>query len=175
MKTKAGILILSDKGARGERQDLCTDILRTHLEKNDYIVSDARILPDDYDGIVAALQEMAEHCALLLTSGGTGLSPRDNTPEATMAVATKSVPGIAEAMRAYSMQFTDRAMLSRACAVIRNRTLIINLPGSPKALEETLAFILPPVKHGVEILLEQDADCARTGDTKSQSHEGGTL
>ena len=166
MKTKAGILILSDKGARGERQDLCTDILRTHLEKNDYTVSDARILPDDYDGIVAALRN-GRTLRTFLTSGGTGLSPRDNTPEATMAVATNPVPGIAEAMRAYSMQFTDRAMLSRACAVIRNRTLIINLPGSPKALEETLAFILPPVKHGVEILLEQDADCARTGDTKS--------
>lgn len=162
---KAAILILSDKGARGERQDLCTDILKKHLEAAGHEIADARLISDDYDGIVKNLTELADQAGadLILTSGGTGLSPRDNTPEATRAVGTREVPGIGEAMRAYSMQFTDRAMLSRAVAVIRNRSLIINLPGSPKALEETLSFILPPVNHGLDILLEQDADCARTG------------
>lgn len=161
---KAAILILSDKGARGERQDLCTDILRKHLAEVGHTIVDARLIPDDYDGIVHHLTELADTtgAGLILTSGGTGFSPRDNTPEATLAVGTKAVPGIGEAMRAFSMQFTDRAMLSRATAVIRNRSLIINLPGSPKALEEVLSFILNPVNHGLDILLEQDADCART-------------
>lgn len=170
---KAAILILSDKGARGERQDLCTDILRKHLQEAGHEVVDARLISDDYDGIVENLTALADEVGaeLILTSGGTGLSPRDHTPEATLAVATKTVPGIGEAMRAYSMQFTDRAMLSRAVAVIRGRSLIINLPGSPKALEETLTFILSPVNHGLDILLGQDADCARTGETKT--HQGG--
>lgn len=160
---KAGILILSDKGARGERQDLCTRILSEHLEKSGHSVIAKRLISDDFDGIVRALTEMSdsEGVELLCTSGGTGFSPRDNTPEATLAVATRQAPGIAEAMRAYSMQFTNRAMLSRAVSVIRNCTLIINLPGSPKALEETLEFILPPVGHGLEILLELGGDCAR--------------
>ncbi len=159
----AGILILSDKGARGERQDLCTEILRSHLEQNGHRVISERMIPDDYEGIVQTLIDMADNegVQLICTSGGTGLSPRDNTPEATMAVGTRNVPGIGEAMRAYSMQFTDRAMLSRAVSVIRNQTLIINLPGSPKALKETLEFILSPVGHGLEILSGDSGDCAR--------------
>lgn len=165
---KAAILILSDKGARGERQDLCTGILQKHLEAAGHEVIDARLISDDYDGIVENLTALCdtEGAELILTSGGTGLSERDHTPEATLQVATRNVPGIAEAMRAFSMRYTDRAMLSRAVSVLRNRCLIINLPGSPKALEETLTFVLSPVNHGLEILLGQASDCARTGDHK---------
>ena len=160
---RAGILILSDKGARGERQDLCTAILRRHLEAHGHEVVSEKLIPDDFDGIVDALETMAdeEGVQLLCTSGGTGFSPRDNTPEATQKVITRPVPGIAEAMRAYSMQFTDRAMLSRATSGIRNGTLIVNLPGSPKALEETLEYILPPIGHGLELLTGEGGDCAR--------------
>ena len=98
---------------------------------------------------------------LILTSGGTGFSKRDRVPEATAAVAERLVPGIAEAMRSYSMTITKRAMLSRAISAIRGGTLIINLPGSPKAASENLSFILPELRHGVDILCGRDGECAR--------------
>lgn len=160
---RAGIVVLSDKGARGERQDLCTDILRAHLERSGHEVVAEALISDDYEGIVKTLIRLSdeEGVEFICTSGGTGFSERDNTPEATLEVGTRQVPGIGEAMRAFSMQFTDRAMLSRATSVIRNKTLIVNLPGSPKALEETLSFILPPIGHGLEILLGTSENCAR--------------
>lgn len=102
-----------------------------------------------------------EKVDVIFTTGGTGLSPRDNTPEATLRAATKNVPGIAEAIRAYSLTITPRAMLSRAVSVMRNRTLIINLPGSPKAVKESLAFILPTLSHGIEIMKGEAGECAR--------------
>lgn len=110
---------------------------------------------------------MAEICDqgkadLILTTGGTGFSPRDVMPEATMAVAERLVPGIPEAMRAYSMQFTKRAMLTRAASGIRKSTLIVNMPGSPKAVRECLEYILPELNHGLEILLGRTGECART-------------
>ena len=100
---------------------------------------------------------------MIFTAGGTGLSPRDNTPEATLRAATKNVPGIAEAIRAYSMQITPRAMLSRAVSVMRGQTLIINLPGSPKAVKESLEFLLPSLAHGIQIMKGEAVECARKG------------
>ncbi len=162
-KHTAAILILSDKGFRGERQDLCTDIARKYLQDFEYDVVEERLIPDDYDGIVDNLKELADGIGvdLIVTSGGTGFSVRDNTPEATEAVATRKVPGIAEAMRSFSLQITDRAMLSRATSVLRNGTLIVNFPGSPKALEEVIEYVLPAIGHGLEILKGSAQECAR--------------
>lgn len=113
--------------------------------------------------LAEAMQDIADkgEAELILTTGGTGFAPRDVMPEATLAVVEKAVPGIPEAMRAYSMQFTKRAMLSRAAAGIRKKTLIINMPGSPKAVRECLEYILSELNHGLEILLEETNNCAR--------------
>lgn len=162
-KHTAAILILSDKGFRGERQDLCTDIARKYLQDFEYDVVEERLIPDDYDGIVDNLKELADGIGvdLIVTSGGTGFSLRDHTPEATLAVATRNVPGIAEAMRSYSLRITPHAMLSRAVSVLRNQTLIVNFPGSPKALEEMMELILPPLGHGLDVLKGSAGDCAK--------------
>ena len=145
---KVGILTLSDKGAAGEREDL----------------SGPKI-PDDRKMIEEELKRLADEagCDLILTTGGTGFSQRDVTPEATYAVMERNAPGIAEAMRAFSMTITKRAMLSREASVIRGKTLIVNLPGSPKAVAECLGFILDGLSHGLEMLQSGgSADCART-------------
>lgn len=162
-KHTAAILILSDKGFRGERQDLCTDIARKYLQDFEYDVVEERLIPDDYDGIVDNLKELADGIGvdLIVTSGGTGFSLRDHTPEATLAVATRNVPGIAEAMRSYSLRITPHAMLSRAVSVLRNQTLIVNFPGSPKALEEMMELILPSFGHGLDVLKGSAGDCAK--------------
>lgn len=162
-KHTAAILILSDKGFRGERQDLCMDIARKYLQDFEYDVVEERLIPDDYDGIVDNLKELADGIGvdLIVTSGGTGFSLRDHTPEATLAVATRNVPGIAEAMRSYSLRITPHAMLSRAVSVLRNQTLIVNFPGSPKALEEMMELILPPLGHGLDVLKGSAGDCAK--------------
>lgn len=162
-KHTAAILILSDKGFRGERQDLCTDIARKYLQDFEYDVVEERLIPDDYDGIVDNLKELADGIGvdLIVTSGGTGFSLRDHTPEATLAVATRNVPGVAEAMRSYSLRITPHAMLSRAVSVLRNQTLIVNFPGSPKALEEMMELILPPLGHGLDVLKGSAGDCAK--------------
>lgn len=162
-KHTAAILILSDKGFRGERQDLCTDIARKYLQDFEYDVVEERLIPDDYDGIVDNLKELADGIGvdLIVTSGGTGFSLRDHTPEATLAVATRNVLGIAEAMRSYSLRITPHAMLSRAVSVLRNQTLIVNFPGSPKALEEMMELILPPLGHGLDVLKGSAGDCAK--------------
>ncbi|HWJ02773.1 MAG TPA: MogA/MoaB family molybdenum cofactor biosynthesis protein, partial [Verrucomicrobiae bacterium] len=120
------------------------------------------IVPDDKDSLAAKMLEYAEHKGLdlILTTGGTGFSPRDNTPEATLAVVEKLVPGIAEVMRWESMKKTPKAMLSRAVAGIRGRTLIINLPGSPKAVKECLEAIFPALPHGLQILKGTATECA---------------
>ena len=120
------------------------------------------------DSVEDLYQEMVrladeEKVDVIFTTGGTGLSPRDNTPEATLRAATKNVPGIAEAIRAYSMQITPRAMLSRAVSVMRGQTLIINLPGSPKAVKESLEFLLPSLAHGIQIMKGEAGECARKG------------
>ena len=157
---KVGILTLSDKGARGERIDESGPAIKNILT-DEYEVIMYRVIPDDFELIKSELIAMCEAgCNLVLTTGGTGFSKRDVTPEATLAVATRNAPGIAEAIRANSLKITDRAMLSRAASVIRNDTIIINLPGSPKAVKESLDFILPTLKHGLDILLGRDGECA---------------
>ena len=164
MKYKVGIITLSDKGAAGQRTDESGPLIRRMLEEDGrYVVEKEVILSDDREKLESELVCMAdeEGMELILTTGGTGFSPRDNTPEATMAVATKNAPGIAEYMRAKSFEITPKGMLSRGVSVIRNRTLIINLPGSPKAVRENLGFILPALDHGLEILLGRGGECGQ--------------
>lgn len=160
---RAGIITASDKGSTGEREDLSGPAIREMIEANGYEVISLKVLPDEekllYEEMVRLADE--ENADVIFTTGGTGLSPRDHTPEATLRAATKNVPGIAEAIRAYSLSITPRAMLSRAVSVMRNQTLIINLPGSPKAVRESLEYILPTLAHGIEIMKGEAGECAR--------------
>ena len=157
-----GIVTLSDKGSHGEREDVSGRKIAELLPEEKYQVLSYKILPDEQEQIEQELIRLADTCGcnLILTTGGTGFSVRDVTPEATLKVADRNVPGIAEAIRSYSMAITKRAMLSRAVSVIRGRTLIINLPGSPKAVEESLTYVLDPLEHGMDILLGRDGECA---------------
>jgi molybdenum cofactor synthesis domain-containing protein len=157
------IITLSDRGAAGEREDVSGGVIREIAEGAGYTVVEKLLLPDDQAALEAELRRIADtHAAdLVLTTGGTGFSPRDTTPEATLAVAERLAPGIAEAMRAESMAVTKRAMLSRAVSVIRKQTLIVNLPGSPKAVRENLACIIETLSHGLGILTGREGDCAR--------------
>ncbi len=160
---KAAILTASDKGSRGEREDLSGPAIREMIEPEGYTVTVYKIVPDDQETLENEMKRIADEglADILFTTGGTGFSPRDVTPEATIAVSDRLVPGIPEAMRAYSMTITNKAMLSRAAAGIRKGTLIVNMPGSPKAVKESLEFILPPLRHGLEILLGEASECAR--------------
>ncbi|MDO9079996.1 MAG: MogA/MoaB family molybdenum cofactor biosynthesis protein [Desulfuromonadales bacterium] len=161
MKFRIGILTLSDKGARGERVDGSGPLLATLVAELGEVVK-AAIIPDDAATISATLCAWAdkEDLQLILTTGGTGLSPRDVTPEATLQVVDRLVPGMAEAMRAASLVKTPHAMLSRAVVGIRGATLIINLPGSPKGASENLAVLLPALGHALAKLQGDPADCA---------------
>ena len=161
---KTAVLTLSDKGAAGEREDKSGPLIREIIEKENYLVIDQRVLPDEKNTIEETLIHLCDRLKvdLILTTGGTGFSLRDRTPEATMAVADRIAPGIAEAIRAYSMQITNRAMLSRGVSALRGQTLIINLPGSPKAVKESLDCILPALPHGLEILKGSASECARS-------------
>jgi len=159
---KVGILTVSDKGARGEREDRSGPAIRQIMEAAGGEIVRARIVPDEQDEIRAALIDWSdEGLELILTTGGTGFSPRDWTPEATKAVIDRETPGIPEAMRRAGMEKTPMAMLSRATAGIRKRTLIVNLPGSEKAVRESLDAILPALPHGVEILKGTASECAK--------------
>ena len=160
---RAAIITASDSGYRGEREDLSGPAIKEILEREGYEVISMDILPDDQVMLAGKLQEIAdsEKAELILTTGGTGFSERDVTPEATEEVIERKVPGIPEAIRAYSMTITKRAMLSRATAGIRGKTLIVNLPGSPKAVKENLEAVLPVVEHGLEILTGQAGECGR--------------
>ena len=160
---RAAILTSSDSGYAGEREDLSGPTIRKILENNGYEVVHTILLPDDRDMLAAEMARIADEgiAELLLTTGGTGFSPRDCMPEATMDISERMVPGIPEAIRAYSMTITPRAMLSRATACIRKQTLVINLPGSPKAVKESLEYILPSLQHGLEILTGAATNCAR--------------
>ena len=160
---RAAIITASDSGYRGEREDLSGPAIREILEREGYEVISMDILPDDQVMLAGKLQEIAdsEKAELILTTGGPGFSERDVTPEATEEVIERKVPGIPEAIRAYSMTITKRAMLSRATAGIRGKTLIINLPGSPKAVRESLEYIIDALGHGIEILTGEAGNCAR--------------
>lgn len=160
---RVGIVCMSDKGYRGEREDTSTKVITECIEEFGYTVVEKVLIPDEMDMIVETLSRLSDQGGidLLLTTGGTGFSPRDITPEATLKVVERLTPGIPEAIRSYSLQITNRAMLSRAVAGIRKETLIINMPGSPKAVKEVLDYILVPVHHGLEIMLKKDSDCAR--------------
>ena len=161
---KIGILTISDKGARGEREDRSGPAIREMMEAAGGVIVRARIVPDEQDEIRAALIDWSdEGLDLILTTGGTGFSPRDWTPEATKAVIDRETPGIPEAMRRAGLDKTPTAMLSRAAAGIRKSTLIINLPGSEKAVRESLEAILPALPHGVEILKGSATECAKPG------------
>ncbi len=159
---KVAVITLSDKGARGERVDESGPLIREIIEKDDYLVISRHLVSDDKEELELLLKKLSDEIRvdLILTTGGTGFAIRDNAPEATLAVADKNVPGIAEAMRAYSLTITTRAMLSRAVSVIRKNTLIVNLPGSPKAVKENLEYILPALRHGLDILIGNASECA---------------
>ena len=158
---RVGILTVSDKGAAGERQDTAGPALKKILDPRCFVVARYRIVADEFEEIVAALVSWSdqEKLDLILTCGGTGPAPRDLTPEATLAVAERGVPGIPEAMRAAGLAQTPHAMLSRGVAVIRRRTLIINLPGSLKGATQSLEAILPALPHALEKLRGSPADC----------------
>lgn len=159
---EAAIITASDKGAKGEREDKSGDKAEAMLQAAGFTKIHRAILPDEQDELAAKMQEYADlGAAMILTTGGTGFSPRDVTPEATRQVCERLAPGIPEAMRALSLKITPRAMLSRATAGICKRSLIVNLPGSPKAVEECLGFILPTLAHGLDILRGEDGECAR--------------
>lgn len=160
---RAAVITSSDTGYRGEREDLSGPAIREILESEGYEVVSMMILPDDRKMLAEKMAEIADknQADLILTTGGTGFSERDVTPEATEDIIQRRVPGIPEAMRAYSMTITKRAMLSRASAGIREKTLIINLPGSPKAVRESLEYIIDALAHGLEILTGEASDCAR--------------
>ncbi|MCL2226315.1 MAG: MogA/MoaB family molybdenum cofactor biosynthesis protein [Oscillospiraceae bacterium] len=158
----AAVITVSDKGFKGEREDLGGPAVCEMLEKEGYEVAHSAIIPDEQELIERELIECADGLgvALVVTTGGTGFSPRDVTPEATLAVCMRMTPGIAEAMRAESLKVTSRAILARQQAGIRGETLIINLPGSPKAAKENLAAVLHALGHGLEMLRGAKRDCA---------------
>lgn len=156
-------ITLSDKGSQGLREDESGPLIGKILEENGYDVVETILIPDEEDILKKELTRLADQrqVNLVMTTGGTGFAPRDITPEATAAVCERMTPGISEAIRAYSMTKTPRAMLSRAVSGIRGKTLIINLPGSPKAVRESMEFIMSSLQHGLEILNERTSDCAR--------------
>lgn len=160
---QAAVLTVSDRSFRGERPDEGGPLVAGLLEGAGFSVVKTAIVPDEQGQIEDALREISDsgEVQLLVTTGGTGFSPRDVTPEATLAVCQRMAPGIPEAMRYASMQVTSRAMLSRAQAGIRGGTLIVNLPGSPKAAQENLEAVLPALSHGLEMLSGRPADCAK--------------
>lgn len=160
---RVAIITLSDAGYAGTREDQSGPLIAQMVEQAGHQVVETQLLPDGVEPLHTALCQICDEnrADLILTTGGTGFSPRDLTPEATAQAIQRPAPGIAEAMRYHSLQITPKAMLSRATAGIRGRTLMVNLPGSPKAVRECLEYILPPLAHGLEILTGQAGNCAR--------------
>ena len=159
----AAVITVSDKGSQGLREDTGGPLVCEMLSEAGFELKYTLIIPDEQELIEQELKKAADELeiALVVTTGGTGFSPRDVTPEATIAVCERLTPGIPEAMRFESLKITNRAMLSRMQAGIRKRTLIVNLPGSPKAIRENFAAILPALPHGLEMLREKPQDCGQ--------------
>lgn len=160
---QAAVITLSDAGFKGEREDKSGPLITERLTKEGYAIVEQLLLPDEPSLLKKELIRLSDQrqVDLILTTGGTGFSPRDHTPEATLSVMDRNAPGIAEAIRAESMKITPRAMLSRGVSVIRGKTLIINLPGSPKSCSESLDVILETLPHGLEVLRGDVHNCAR--------------
>jgi len=160
---RLGILVASDKGYKGERTDESGKLIMELFSRSEYEIVEYIILPDEREIISSNLCRQADHLDidLILTSGGTGFSPRDVTPEATLDVIQRQAPGISEAIRQKSLEITPLAMLSRGVSGIRNQTLIINLPGSPKAVRECIEVIAPVLPHAIDILKGRTGECAR--------------
>ena len=160
---KVGILTISDKGSRGEREDLSGKVIEEIVKKINGEVKYYQIIPDEKDIIQEELIKAVDklHLDLILTTGGTGLAKRDVTPDATLEVIEKEVSGISEIIRSESFKKTNRAILSRGVAGIRKKSLIINLPGSPKGVRESLEIVLEALPHGIEILKGQATECGR--------------
>lgn len=157
---KVAILTLSDKGSKGEREDTSGPAIEKIIRKIDASVVSYEIIPDDKNKIKRKLIALSKKADLIFTTGGTGVSPRDVTPDASSEVIDYQIPGIAEAMRMQGLKKTPYAMISRAIAGVRDKTLIINLPGSPKAVKENLTVILPVLRHTIEKLHGSTKDCA---------------
>lgn len=158
---KAKVITISDRGYKKERADLAGPAVQAVLIRAGYAVDEIVIVPDEEDMIIAALNDAIKNSyELIVTTGGTGFSKRDITPECTKKVIDREAPGIAEYMRYKSMQITPRAMLSRSVCGIKRNSLIINLPGSPKAAVENLDAVIDTLKHGLDMLLSVQADCA---------------
>ena len=158
-----GIVTSSDKGYAGEREDKSGAVIKEIVEAKGFEVVRYVVLPDEKEMLAKEFKHMADELGvnLVLSTGGTGFSVRDITPEATKMIIERETPGISEAIRYFSLQITKRAMLSRAASGIRKNTLIVNLPGSPKACKEALDFVLDDIKHGIDILLGSASECAR--------------
>ena len=163
MMIKAGVLTISDKGFKGQRKDESGPLVAEILTKAGYIVEKQSIVPDDFEKIVECLIMWVdkENLRLIVTTGGTGVSPTDITPEAMLKVIKYQIPGMAEAMRAASLTKTPHAMLSRAIVGVRGASLIINLPGSPEGAKENLAVILPALNHGLAKISGDMSDCSQ--------------
>lgn len=157
------IVTLSDKGSIGEREDESGRVIREIVERNGFTISSYSLLPDDIEKITHELIRLCDEIkpAFILTTGGTGFSPRDITPEATTAVCTRMANGISEAMRAHSLQYTKKSMLSRGVSGIRGNTIIVNMPGSPKAVRECLEYIIDTMPHAAGILRKTESECGR--------------
>lgn len=160
---KVGVITASDKGYKKERIDKSGALICDIMQNNGYEITKYIVLPDEEEMLSNEMKYMADELKidLIFTTGGTGFAERDVTPEATMKVVDRLATGISEAMRYYSLNITPRAMLSRGISGIRNKTLIVNLPGSPKAVEECLSYILSSLNHGLEIMTGKSSECAR--------------
>lgn len=165
IKIAAAVLTVSDRSSRGERADESGRVIQELLQSMGAKIEEYRIVPDEQDIIAQNLKDLSDNVGveLIITTGGTGLGPRDVTPEATLEVIDKRIPGFEEAMRAESIRVTPHGMLSRAVAGLRGRTVIINLPGSPKAVRETLSVVLPALPHAVELIRGAVDSCGKQG------------